>query len=336
MISSINKHYILGENHLSTHLCSPTLYGRRKISEINWKENNTVINSIQTIAYSILTIVGSPFYLVGCAIRLLKGYIKPLKTSALLPAADPKMVGMVYKMCKDFDAVATKHGVKYFAQGGTAIGIERQKPGGFIKWDDDADLQLLPKEELKLATPIEGTRNFKVKDEVIQDLAAQNLKLVNHWGGWKLCPIQCPNDPFVKKYNETEYPDNPERHFTFPFVDVFISRVGDPRFPERILVDASANGSKIRNDHWLEEYITVEDVNKVNGNFERRPFGPITLPSPPNIKEYITRGYGKNWIDTAVRYYDHVTMKQIPREELKIIDFSPADYDVKYFTGDWL
>jgi len=41
----------------------------------------------------------------------------------------------------EFDRVCKKHGLKYYACGGTALGVERHK--GFIPWDDDVDLTML-------------------------------------------------------------------------------------------------------------------------------------------------------------------------------------------------
>ena len=44
-------------------------------------------------------------------------------------------------MLADFDALCRKHGIRYFAGGGTAIGAVRHH--GMIPWDDDIDLNLL-------------------------------------------------------------------------------------------------------------------------------------------------------------------------------------------------
>ena len=44
-------------------------------------------------------------------------------------------------MLRDFDAMCEKHGIQYFAVGGTTIGCVRHK--GFIPWDDDIDIGMV-------------------------------------------------------------------------------------------------------------------------------------------------------------------------------------------------
>lgn len=52
-----------------------------------------------------------------------------------------KLQNVLRSMLGDFDALCKKHGLRYFAGGGTAIGALRH--GGMIPWDDDIDVCLL-------------------------------------------------------------------------------------------------------------------------------------------------------------------------------------------------
>ena len=57
------------------------------------------------------------------------------------PAVLAKLQNVLHGMLRDFDALCRKHGLRYFAGGGTAIGALRH--GGMIPWDDDIDLNFL-------------------------------------------------------------------------------------------------------------------------------------------------------------------------------------------------
>ena len=57
------------------------------------------------------------------------------------PATLVKLQNVLRGMLRDFDALCRKHGLRYFAGGGTAIGALRH--GGMIPWDDDIDLNFL-------------------------------------------------------------------------------------------------------------------------------------------------------------------------------------------------
>jgi lipopolysaccharide cholinephosphotransferase len=49
-----------------------------------------------------------------------------------------KLQELLLMMLKDIDAVCTKHGIPYFLNAGTGIGLLRHQ--GFIPWDDDIDI----------------------------------------------------------------------------------------------------------------------------------------------------------------------------------------------------
>lgn len=61
---------------------------------------------------------------------------------------DPETIQELHKiqsqMIKDFHDLCTRHGISYFAVGGTLLGAVRHKD--FIPWDDDVDLGMLRKD----------------------------------------------------------------------------------------------------------------------------------------------------------------------------------------------
>lgn len=57
------------------------------------------------------------------------------------PETLAKLQIILRMILRDFDALCKKHGLRYFAGGGTAIGALRH--GGMIPWDDDIDVYLL-------------------------------------------------------------------------------------------------------------------------------------------------------------------------------------------------
>ncbi len=56
------------------------------------------------------------------------------------PEVLKKIQAILLMMLKDFNDLCDKHGIDYFAGGGTAIGAVRHK--GIIPWDDDIDLNM--------------------------------------------------------------------------------------------------------------------------------------------------------------------------------------------------
>lgn len=59
-----------------------------------------------------------------------------------------KVWAVMLDLLAEFDRVCQKHGIKYFASGGTMLGAVRHK--GFIPWDDDMDVMMFRKDYNKL------------------------------------------------------------------------------------------------------------------------------------------------------------------------------------------
>jgi phosphorylcholine metabolism protein LicD len=85
---------------------------------------------------------------------------------------------------KNFDDYCRTHDIKYFLAGGTCIGAARN--GGFLPWDDDADVILLPSEYEKLREtykkhPIKNFRLIDYRD--MDDVENPISSFVNQQGG---------------------------------------------------------------------------------------------------------------------------------------------------------
>ena len=77
---------------------------------------------------------------------------------------------ILYRLMKDVHETFDKYGVKYWAEGGTILGILRH--GGLIPWDDDIDIAML----------LEDTPNFmkayqELKDKYPINLTSELLKV---------------------------------------------------------------------------------------------------------------------------------------------------------------
>ena len=79
-------------------------------------------------------------------------------------AIDPKVLReaqlIMLDMLVEFDAICTKHNLKYWLDSGTLLGAVRHQ--GFIPWDDDIDLSM----------PVEDYRKFK---EIANDELSDNI-----------------------------------------------------------------------------------------------------------------------------------------------------------------
>ena len=96
-----------------------------------------------------------------------------------------KLKDLYELLCKFNNFCLTKN-IKYCLAWGTLLGCIRHK--GFIPWDDDIDLFIYQKDEMKLIRAIENSDDFI---------------LINHYNGKNFIP--CSSTEYVYKKNRTFY-----------------------------------------------------------------------------------------------------------------------------------
>ena len=80
--------------------------------------------------------------MVDIKLELPKGFLEEEERCGFLVTKQMKEVWAIeLDMFVEFDRVCKKHGITYFASGGTMIGVVRHK--GFIPWDDDIDVMMM-------------------------------------------------------------------------------------------------------------------------------------------------------------------------------------------------
>ena len=65
--------------------------------------------------------------------------------------------GQILEIMKYIDTLCRKHGIIYYIMGGTALGAVRHR--GFIPWDDDLDIFMVPSEYVKFKKVFEAERS---------------------------------------------------------------------------------------------------------------------------------------------------------------------------------
>ncbi|MEA5002893.1 MAG: LicD family protein [Christensenella sp.] len=75
------------------------------------------------------------------------------------PQTLKRVQGVILDIFKDFKVICEKHGIPYFAFGGTAIGAIRHH--GFIPWDDDIDVCMLREDYERFLTVAPGELDGK-------------------------------------------------------------------------------------------------------------------------------------------------------------------------------
>lgn len=86
--------------------------------------------------------------MVDLSIHLPKGFLDDEPKTLIVPRRRKEVWAVTLDLLIQFDKVCRKHGIRYFCDGGTALGAVRHK--GFIPWDDDLDVVMSRAEYAKL------------------------------------------------------------------------------------------------------------------------------------------------------------------------------------------
>lgn len=174
----------------------------------------------------------------------------------------------LYKMVHEVGDVLRENGVTYWADGGTLLGAVRHR--GIIPWDDDADLQILDTDSVKvrrLRTP----------------LRKLGYDLLKTWWGYKISPRDGAPIPGVK--------------WTYPGLDLFVMTL-------------SPNGTiRFKSPRAEREWPRCRQSATDLFPLREYDFGALKIPGPKDPRKYLETCFGDDWYDVAYMHYDHANEK---------------------------
>ncbi len=225
-----------------------------------------------------------------------------IKTDHILKRPTQETVDGIYDLFEEIDPILREMNITYTLCGGSLLGSVRH--GGMIPWDDDGDIAIDHKDQARLL-------------EAAEKLQAKGLKLVKHWCGYKICPINgSKKEEVVETYNPATGRWEQDT-VTYPFIDIFPMEHDKQR--EGYVISSDFPESK---KSWPNEIFTDAEWNSIT----EVPFGHLNLKgvAKEHAVKYCDRNYKKNWNTVACQWWDHDSDKALKKEDVMLVTRSSA------------
>ncbi len=211
---------------------------------------------------------------------------------------DIRILVIIRTMLRNMHDLLTQNNITYWIDGGTLLGAVRH--GNIIPWDDDADICILKKDEVRFT-------------QLQPILHKMGYGLTNFWGGYKIYPL---NGVDIKHFNRNwrwgegnkDIEDNEFFNYKFPFIDVFVVDKVENKYQYA--------DEKVRRV-WPNSYHDIEDLFPLKEYI----FADFILIGPNKPELYLDRTYGTDWPYKGYKQYDHENQYMFPKEkfDLKIV-----------------
>eukprot|EP01012_Entosiphon_sulcatum_P018130 TRINITY_DN2286_c0_g1_i1.p2 TRINITY_DN2286_c0_g1~~TRINITY_DN2286_c0_g1_i1.p2 ORF type:complete len:319 (+),score=53.07 TRINITY_DN2286_c0_g1_i1:1451-2407(+) len=188
---------------------------------------------------------------------------------------DQAVVDRIYDMLESTDRILRRHDIPYCIVAGTLLGAIRH--GGFIPWDDDADIFVHTSDRQRIVA-------------LREEFEDEGWELLEYWSGEHL-KVQ---DPAGKRL-----PGGGR----FPFVELIFAEETWKviRGEEREVITYAYPESQ---QGWPDEWLTLPGWDELVDI----PFGHLRLLGPAKVESlrYLTDAYGPDWRQTARTHdFDH-------------------------------
>ena len=190
---------------------------------------------------------------------------------------DSDIIYKIYKMIYIVDRILNIYNIDYWMEGGTLLGALRHQ--GIIPWDEDADIQILDKDEYKL-------------EELKPIFNKFGYSMDKTWWGYKIYPS---DGIIIKDFN-----------WKYPGLDIFVAEIfKDDDIKLRYKYPQAQ-------ERFSKCFSYYKDIYPL----KRYKFGSFEINGPNNPYTYLNSCYGNDWYDIAYMEYNHE--KEIPYEKNKI------------------
>lgn len=188
-------------------------------------------------------------------------------------------IKQLYKMTYVVGRILHIYNIDYWAEGGTLLGAVRHK--GIIPWDEDADLQIMDKDEWKIELIKEPLERF-------------GYEIIKTWWGYKIFP---QDGKKIKGYNSK-----------YPGLDIFVATIVEDKDGNKII----KYQYPIAQEYFGRCWSYYKDIYPI----KKYKFGSFTINGPNNPHTYLNSCYGTDWNDVAYMQYDHEN--EVPYKKIKI------------------